>query len=200
MPAAAAGAGHRPTRHDVVMVIEAWQTSGASGDFRNASARDGVGSRDVTRLGTSAWPVELLTENWLADEPALRETPPSRQAWLTVVREWLGHKEATGLGVDELILAADDDRTFVAVSTTVGPILGFEPSELIGRRVDDIVHLERAEAIGDRWSEFRQGRRERDVIVLLSKAGAIVYAEYDARADFPLRGCHVSRLRILGVR
>jgi PAS domain S-box-containing protein len=111
-----------------------------------------------------------------------------------VVTAWLSYQAALGSAPDELILVADDERELVAVSGNARPLLGYEPEELRGRRVDDIVAD--AATVPDRWTQFRSSGREKDLIPLRAKNGSVVVFEYDARPDFPVPGCHVSRLKV----
>ena len=145
---------------------------------------------------------EQLLETWRRAERQLGDAFTTgnrvREAVVEVVTAWMSYQCAMSSAPDELILVADDERQFVAVSASARPLLGYEPDELCGRRVDDLVAQVEAKTVPDRWVQFRAARREADMIPLCTKSGTVVLFEYEARPDFPVPGCHVSRLKIAG--
>lgn len=145
------------------------------------------------------WAEQLLA-TWRQAERRLSDARSAgddvRGAVVDVVAAWLSYQSALSAAPDELILVADDERQFVAVSANARPLLGYDPDELRGRRVDDIVAEVDAAAVPDRWARFRTSGREVDLIPLRAKNGTVVVFEYDARRDFPVPGCHVSRLKV----
>ena len=155
---------------------------------------------DATAGGNPRLWVEQLLETWRRAERELGDALAAgervREAVVDVVTAWLSYQSALSAAPDELILVADDERQFLAVSANTQPLLGYEPDELRGRRVDDIVPQDEALTVPDRWAQFRRSGREVDLIPLRAKNGTVVLFEYDARQDFPVPGCHVSRLRV----
>jgi PAS domain-containing protein len=152
----------------------------------------GRGTHDHAR---AAW---RAAERVLSTTP--RESPAYHDALVAVVEAWLRYEERRPGSPNELILIADDDRTFLAVSNSVEATLGYAPAELLGKRVDDIVHLPPRQTFDGRWDEFRTAGREVSVVALAGRDGAILFAEYDAIADSPAVGCHTSRLRVIAQR
>lgn len=155
---------------------------------------------DTVSTGNPRIWAEQLLETWRRAErqlgDALAAGDKVREAVVGVVTAWLSYQSAMSAAPDELILVADDERQFVAVSANARPLLGYEPDELRGRRVDDIVAQVEATTLPDRWAQFRASGREVDVIPLRAKNGTVVLFEYDARPDFPVPGCNVSRLKV----
>ena len=157
---------------------------------------------DTIASGQSRMLAEQLLERWRGAERQLSDAIAGagevRRAVGAVVTAWLAYQCAMNAAPDELILVADDERQFVAVSANARPLLGYDPDELRGRRVEDLVSRDAATTVPDRWARFRGSGREVDVIPLRAKDGSVVVFEYDARPDFPVPGCHVSRLKVAG--
>lgn len=159
-----------------------------------------TGRADLVDGGNPRLWAEQLLQTWRRAERRLEDAVARgnnvRGAVVDVVTAWLAYQSAMSAAPDELILVADDERQFVAVSANARPLLGYEPDELCGRRVEDIVSQDEAPTVPDRWAQFRASGREADVIPLRAKNGSVVLFEYDARPNFPVTGCHVSRLKV----
>src|SRR4051812_175250 len=60
-----------------------------------------------------------------------------------------------GVEACAVILVANDQRVLVAASGGISTLLGFEPHEIVGRRVDEIAAPEAAEATDEQWAALR---------------------------------------------
>lgn len=145
--------------------------------------------------------VHALLSAWRAAERhrgAVRpQTEAYRDAGIDAVRAWLDYQLEVG-PTDEVILVTDDDRRYVAATSNVTALLGFQPEELIGRRVDDFAAPELVSTTPALWGRFVQATRDADHFRLVAKDGRQIEVAYDARANYPVPGFHVSRLRPLG--
>jgi PAS domain S-box-containing protein len=139
----------------------------------------------------------LLAE-WRAAERRWERVAPAadvQAAALDVVRSWVAYQDAA-LPPDstEFMLVADEDRRYVGVTRAVMAVLGYEPSELIGKRIDDLAHPEQSAATSAEWQEFLAQGRLDGVFVLRARDGHAVACSYQARAHHPVPGFHMSRL------
>ena len=143
----------------------------------------------VTEL-LAAWrQAEREWEGTPADDPAYRSAATS------VVRAWLAYQEASEkMAADSFALVADDDHRYVAVSQGVRNVLGYEPSELLGRTVEEIAAPELVSATNEQWNSFVAAGRMDGRFRLRANDGTLVELHYQARAHFPVAGFHLSRL------
>ncbi len=114
---------------------------------------------------------------------------------LDVVRTWLAYQEAT-LPVErnEFLLVTDDDQRYVGATTGVTRVLGYEPAELIGRRIEDVAAPAVRPATPEQFAQFVAEGRQEGVFVLCSSDGRPITVQFQARAHHPVPGYHVSRL------
>lgn len=141
---------------------------------------------------------EILA-SWRAAERAWEgmsaDAPGFRDASIAVLRAWLAYQAATEPAEPgTFALATDDDHVYVAVSAGVTAILGYEPAELLGRRIEDISAPDLATATPDAWRSFLAEGRQDGEYRLLAKDGSTVAVRFQARAHHPIPGFHVSRL------
>ena len=62
-----------------------------------------------------------------------------RQAGIDAVNAWLAYQhEVAPSHPDDVTVVADDQRRYVAVSSNVIALLGYQPSELMGRLIDEL--------------------------------------------------------------
>ena len=129
---------------------------------------------------------------WEGMDPA---APGFREASIAVLRAWLAYQAATEPAEPgSFALVADDDHVYVAVSAGVTAVLGYEPSELLGRRIEDIATPDLAALTDDRWRAFLARGRQDGEFRLLARDGATVAVRFQARAYHPIPGFHMSRL------
>ncbi len=80
-----------------------------------------------------------LLAAWRAAERRWERPAPAgeiRIAALEVIRAWAAYQDAVLTGSStEFMLVADDDGVYVAATRGVSRILGYEPEELVGRRI-----------------------------------------------------------------
>jgi PAS domain S-box-containing protein len=147
-------------------------------------------------LGTR--PLADLLAEWRAAERRW-ERPASASAVhaaaLDVIRSWVAYQDAA-LPADsaEFMLVADDERRYVGVTRTVRTVLGYEPTELIGKRIEDLAHPEQAGGTSAEWQQFLEDGRRDGLYVLRAKDGRGISCSYQARAHHPAPGFHMSRL------
>jgi PAS domain S-box-containing protein len=141
---------------------------------------------------------ELLA-SWRAAEREWESTSPTaptfREASVAVLRAWLAYQAATEpTEPGSFALVADDDHTYVAVSAGVTAALGYEPAELLGRRIEDIAAPDLVALTPDRWRAFLADGRQDGEFRLIAKDGSTVSVGFQARAHHPIPGYHLSRL------
>src|SRR4051794_36931037 len=95
---------------------------------------------------------------------------------LEVVRAWLAYQEhdRRGSECDEVIVVADSDSRYVAVTDNVHRLLGYRAEELVGRSISDITAPELREATSAVWEQFIRLRRRRQPYALVAKDGTVV--------------------------
>ncbi len=145
--------------------------------------------------------IRALLASWRDAERTWEGMPPDspgyREASVAVLRAWLAYQAATeAIESGTFALVADDDQTYVAVSDGVTPVLGYAPTELLGRRIEDIADPELAATTPEQWAAFLTAGRQDGEFRLVAKDGTIVALRFQARAHHPIPGFHVSRLTV----
>ena len=140
---------------------------------------------------------DLLAE-WRAAERRWERPAPAadvQAAALEVVQSWVAYQDAA-LPPDstEFMLVADDERRYVGVTRAVMTVLGYQPGELIGKRIEELADPEQAASTSAEWQEFLTQGRLDGVFVLRARDGRAVSCSYQARAHHPVPGFHMSRL------
>lgn len=143
--------------------------------------------------------IRELLSRWRAAERAWEgrkpEDPGYRDASIDVLRAWLAYQAATeALDPGTFALVVDDERRYVAVSDGVTDVLGYAPSELIGRRIEDIAAEELRPMTAAQWASFIAAGRQDGSYRLHASDGSVVDVRFSARAHHPLPGFHVSRI------
>ena len=153
-------------------------------------------TRRTDTIGTPSIP-ELLAA-WRATERRWERQAPADEvhvAALEVVAAFVAYQDAalrpqTG----EFMLIVDEDQTYVGATRGVTTVLGYEPEELIGRRIGDLATPDELEATPGQWRAFVGEGRQEGRFRLQTGAGATVMLRYQARAHHPVPGFHLSRL------
>lgn len=96
--------------------------------------------------------------------------------------------------IDEVLLVADDDQVYVGVSRGVTRLLGYDLTELLGSRVEDVAVPDLLATTPAQWAAFLADGRQDGVFQLRTKDGRHVSVHYQARAHHPVPGFHMSRL------
>ena len=118
-----------------------------------------------------------------------------RVAAFEVLRAWTAYQDAAiPASAQEFLLVADDDGSYVAATRGVSRVLGYEPDELIGQRIEDLAAPELRGTTPEQWSQFLADGRQAGSFRLRAKDGALVTLAFQARAHHPVPGFHVSRL------
>jgi PAS domain S-box-containing protein len=145
--------------------------------------------------------IRQLLSAWRAADRAWERSDPAgagyRRASIDVLEAWLAYQAATEVfEPGTFALVVDDEQVYVAVSEGVTAVLGYEPIELVGRRIEDIAAPDLAAATPAQWSAFIAAGRQDGHFRLLAKGGSIVALTFHARAHHPIPGFHVSRLAL----
>jgi hypothetical protein len=147
-------------------------------------------------MGTDS--IHTLLAGWREAERSWEESPPgedSRAAAARVLDAWLKYQEvALSAQPDEFLLVADDDQTYVAATSGVRVTLGYEPAEMVGRRIADFASADLRDATPSQWADFVAAGRQDGHFTLRTKGGRDVALNFQARAHHPIAGFHVSRL------
>jgi PAS domain S-box-containing protein len=137
-----------------------------------------------------AW--RATERRWEAIRP---DDPAYRQASIDVIEAWLSYHAQYGAPEPgSFVLVVDDEQRYVAVSDGVKATLGYEPTELLGRRIVDISPPDLATATPAQWQRFIAEGRQDGEFRLLAADGREVALRFQARAHYPIAGYHRSRL------
>jgi PAS domain S-box-containing protein len=130
---------------------------------------------------------------WQATEP---DDPASRPAAIDVIAAWLTYQTASEASdPGELMLVVDDQQCCVAVGGDVQAVLGYEPQDLIGRTIIDLIPADAAPGMSADWQRFLAGGFHEGESRLRRCDGREVNVRFQARADHPIPGYHLSRSR-----
>jgi PAS domain S-box-containing protein len=143
--------------------------------------------------------IQDLLSGWRAAERTWEVTPVDdpgyRPAAIAVLETWLAYQQATEqVAPGSFALVVDDDQRYVAVSDGVRAVLGYEPSELLGRQIEDIAAPELVETTPEQWAAFLASGRQDGTFQLRASDGSIKDVGFQARAHYPIAGFHLSRL------
>jgi PAS domain S-box-containing protein len=94
----------------------------------------------------------------------------------------------------EFMLVADDEGTYVAATAGVRAMLGYDPNEVVGRRIQDLAAEELVADTPRQWADFLAAGRQDGRFRLRTKDGRSIAVHYQARAHHPVPGFHMSRL------
>lgn len=147
-------------------------------------------SRPTIHEALDAWrAAERRWESMPYDDPAYR------QASIDVIAAWLTYNAPNE--EDEpgsFVLVADGEHRYVAVSDGVKATLGYEPAQLLGRRIDDIAAPDLVAGTDEQWQRFLADGRQDGEFRLLAADGREVALRFQARAHYPIAGYHRSKL------
>jgi PAS domain S-box-containing protein len=153
-----------------------------------------MSSRPTIHEALEAWrAAERLWESMSADDPEYR------RASIAVVAAWLAyHAPNEEAEPGSFVLVADDEQRYVAVSNGVTATLGYQPADLIGRRIEDIAPPDLAASTPADWQRFLAEGRQDGEFRLVAADGREVTLRFQARAHYPIAGYHRSRLWPVG--
>ena len=138
----------------------------------------------------SAW--RAAERHWEATDPT---DPSYRDAAINVIAAWLAyHSTDAQEDAGSFVLVADEDHRYVAVGEGVRHVLGYEPTDLLGRRIEDIAPADLVARTRTDWQRFLLEGRQDGEFRLMSADGRDVPVRFQARAHFPIPGYHLSRL------
>jgi PAS domain S-box-containing protein len=89
---------------------------------------------------------------------------------------------------------ADDEGIYVGATRGVSQVLGYNPADLVGRRIQDLAAPDLRELTPHDWSAFLAAGRQEGTYRLVAKDGTVVSLRFQARAHHPVPGFHSSRL------
>ena len=129
---------------------------------------------------------------WVATH---RDDPVFRTASIGLISAWLDYQVATG-GFDPgcVVLVADDDQRYVAVVGDLRSLLGYEPEELLGRRVQELTAPALAGSTPSQWQRFVADGRQEGGYRMLDREGREVDIRFVATANHPIPEYHLSRI------
>ncbi|MBA2381935.1 MAG: PAS domain-containing protein [Chloroflexi bacterium] len=114
---------------------------------------------------------------------------------LDVIAAWVAYQDAAlPPGTQEFMLVTDGTGMYVGATAGVLGILGYEPSDLVGRRVVDIAAPDLRATTPSQWAEFVADGRQDGAFRLCAADGTLVDLQFQARAHHPVPGFHMSRL------
>ena len=147
-------------------------------------------------MGTAS--ISGLLEEWRAAERRWEQQGSAEEVRLAaeaVVRAWVAYQDAAiPHDSGEFMLVADDDQSYIAATAGITKVLGYEPGDLIGLRVEDLAAPELRETTPTQWAQFMADGRQDGRFRIRAKDGRLVSLQYQARAHHPVPGFHMSRL------
>ena len=147
--------------------------------------------RPTIHEALNAW--RAAERRWEATDP---RDPEYRIASIAVIAAWLTyHAPTEAAEPGTFALVADEEHRFVAVSDGVKAALGYEPADLLGKRIEDISPPDLAARTQAQWEQFLADGRQDGAYRLLAADGREVPVRFQARAHYPIAGYHLSRLR-----
>jgi len=147
--------------------------------------------RPTIHEALNAW--RAAERRWEATDP---DDPTYRAASIAVIAAWLTYHAPTEVAEPgSFALVADEQHRFVAVSDGVKAALGYEPADLLGKRIEDIAPPDLAARTTAQWEQFLADGRQDGEYRLLASDGREVPLRFQARAHYPIAGYHLSRLR-----
>lgn len=118
-----------------------------------------------------------------------------RSAAFGVLAAWLAYQDAAlPPEPGEFILVAGDDQVYVAATSGVRAVLGYEPDEVVGRTISELAAPELQASTADEWAAFLAAGRLDGRFRLMTKRGTPLALRFQARAHHPVPGFHISRL------
>ena len=147
--------------------------------------------RPTIHEALNAW--REAERRWEAMDP---DDPAYRTASIAVVAAWLTyHARTEDADPGSFVLVADEEHRFVAVSNGVRSTLGYEPTDLLGKSIEEIAPPDLAARTPAQWQQFLSDGRQDGAFRLLASDGREVALRFQARAHYPIAGYHLSRLR-----
>jgi PAS domain S-box-containing protein len=111
------------------------------------------------------------------------------------VAAWKAYQDAAVVpNTTEFILVADNAGTYVAATRGVSNVLGYDPDELIGQRIEDLAAPELRSATPEQWTRFLADGLQDGTFRLRARDGRLVALRFRARAHHPVPGFHASQL------
>jgi PAS domain S-box-containing protein len=142
--------------------------------------------------------VTVLLAAWRAAErnwDRLVSTSDAPMAAREVVAAWKAYQDAAvAPNTTEFILVADNAGTYAAATRGVSNVLGYDPDELIGQRIEDLAAPELRSATPEQWTPFLADGLQDGTFRLRARDGRLVALRFRARAHHPVPGFHASQL------
>jgi len=111
---------------------------------------------------------------------------------------WLDYQVAVGtVPDDEIVLVADGNACFVAVTANVERYLGIDRQALLGMSIADITPPAERPRVAEAWAAFVKIGAAHGPYQLWRRDGEEVPASFQAKANLPARGLHTSRLTVM---
>jgi PAS domain-containing protein len=124
-----------------------------------------------------------------------RASPPSREVMVTLARSWLDYQLAVGaVGPDEIWLVADDEARYLAASESAARYLGVDMAAVLRLTLADVTRPSDRALAQASFREFLAAGTAAGEFSLIRPDGREVRAAFQATANTPVAGLHVSRL------
>lgn len=163
---------------------EVWILSNYSAAAMRRQADEDGASRWLIKSRTTPGQLRQLIDEW-ARTPIAKAAdggPPLRDLRGRPVE-----------GLDEAVLIADDDGSYVAASDRALALLGYERQELMGAHIWDIAPDWEVPVAHSSFDAFKEHGHQAGEFVLRAKSGALITFDYDAYAQIR-SGLHMSVL------
>jgi PAS domain S-box-containing protein len=122
----------------------------------------------------------------------VQDVTARRRAEEEVAESERGLRAAFSMALDAMLIA-DDDRTWLEGNRAAGELLGLEPEDIAGKRLDDYAGGDPAQTEA-MWAQFLRDGEMKGEFELRRSDGELRHVEFGARANF-MPGRHLSTLR-----
>jgi PAS domain-containing protein len=119
----------------------------------------------------------------------------NRPVAVRLASSWLEYQIAAGAVPDEqIVLVADDDGCYVAATPNVERYLGISPEIILALAIKDLTPPAERSHVPEAWAAFIRAGSASGEFRLWRPDGQEVPAAFEAKANTPIAGLHVSRL------
>lgn len=134
----------------------------------------------------------VAERRWNATHP---DDPTFRTASVGLISAWLDYQVAVEcFDPGCVVLVADDEQRFVAVAGEIKSFLGYEPEDLLGRRIQELTAPALAGSAPAEWQRFLADGRQEGGYRMLDRGGREVAVRFVVTANHPIPGYHLSRI------
>jgi len=139
--------------------------------------------------------IEQALASWRSAATEWEAGVHDRDVAVRLASAWLEYQLASGaVPDDQIVLVADDDARYLAATPNVERYLGVDPETVLGMTVSDLTPPDDRPSVMAAWAAFIRAGEASGEFRLWRPDAQDVPAAFEAKADAPVAGLHVSRL------